>query len=305
MSKPYSGNWVIRTMLFTPGHVEKLIPKSANSKADVVVLDLEDAVPPKSKIEARQTIRRVLEEGVFADKTVMVRINPMDTGLTLLDLDAVACKQLNGFIFPKPYTSDDIKAFDAQLSLKEKTLGLKSGHFEIVVLIETALGVLNAYEIATATPRIIGLLFGSEDYLAEIQGLHSENATSLLTARSIVAIASRAAGIVPIDTPFVDVHNEDGFAKHLQQGRELGFDGLLVMTPSQIDSARDVYTPDREEVAWAEEIVHLADEARADGRGIAIYEGKFISPPTEKRARAVLNRYHQIANFEDYFRNHS
>ena len=176
----------------------------------------------------------------------------------------------------------------------EKTLGLKAGHFDIVVLIETTRGVLNAFEMASATKRVVGLLFGCEDYLAEVQGQHSENAISLHTPRSLVAIASRAAGVVPIDTPFVDVKNESGFADHLRQGRELGFDGLLVMTPKQIDAAIDVYTPDPEEVARANDIVRLADQTRAEGKGIAIYEGKFISPPTEKQARVVLARHNQI-----------
>lgn len=300
MSKPYPGSWIFRTMLFTPGHQERFILKSVQSKADCVVLDLEDAVPPDSKAEARNTIRVVLESGVFSQKSVMVRINPMDTGLTLLDLDAVACKQLNGFIFPKACTPDDIKAFDAQLSLKEKTMGLDKGHFDMVILIETSLGVLHAYQMSVSTPRVVGLLFGCEDYLADIHGLHSEGAMSLLTPRSLVSIAARAGGVVPIDTPYVNVHDAEGYLRHLHQGRELGFDGLLVMSPRQIEPAQKVYSPDKEEVKNAQEMVNLVDKARREGKGIAMYGGKFISPPTEKQARVILERHNQISVFEKY-----
>jgi citrate lyase subunit beta / citryl-CoA lyase len=297
MSKPYPGPWVFRTLLFTPGHLEEMIYKSLNSKADCVVIDLEDAVPDTSKGDARKIIRKVLETGAFKRKPVLVRINPMDTGLTLIDLDAVACRQLNGFVFPKPTSVDDIKAFDAQLNLMEKTLGLPSGHFDVVVLIETTLAALKAYEMATATRRAVGLLFGCEDYLADLQGMHNEGELSLLVPRSMVVMAARAAGIAAIDTPYVQVHNTEGFSQHLKQGRELGYDGLALMTPKQIEASLEVYTPDPEEVSKAQEIVRLTEVAVAEHRGIAIHNGKFISPPTLKQAKLLLERHYKIDSF--------
>jgi len=286
-------------MLFTAGHLDKHIYKSVETDADCVVLDLEDAVPPNMKDEARNKIRDVLENGTFDRKPVMVRINPMDTGLTLLDLDVVACEKLNGFIFPKAYTADDIKSFDAQLSLKEKTLGLPDGHFEVVILIETAQAVLHAFDMAVATKRTIGLLFGSEDYLADTKGLHDENALSLHVPRNLVVLAARAARVIPIDTPFVEVHDMEGYARHLRQGRNLGFEGILIMSPRQIEGANDIYSPGDEEVEVAREIVRLADQARAEGRGIAMYNGTFISPPTEKQARVILD-FHE--SFKAYLK---
>ena len=300
MSKPYPGKWLFRTLLFTPGNNEELIVKSAKSKADCVVLDLEDAVPPQFKKSARKSIRNALTENLFARKPVMARINPMDTGLTLLDLNAVACKQLNGFVFPKACTPDDIKAFDAQLSLKEKTLGLDKNHFDIIVLIETTLGVLNAYQMAVSSPRVVGLLFGCEDYLADVQGLHNANAMSLLVPRNLVCIAARAADVAPIDTPYVHVHDEKGFTLHLQQGKELGFDGLLVMSLRQIDPALKIYSPSLEEIENAREIIALADKVKSEGKGTALYKGKFISPPTERQAQVILEKQKQIELFEKY-----
>jgi citrate lyase subunit beta/citryl-CoA lyase len=116
----------------------------------------------------------------------------------------------------------------------------------------------------------------------------------------MVAMAARAAGIVPVDTPYVQVHDRDGFQKHLQQGLELGYEGILIMTPTQIEQSHEIYTPKPEIVAEAKEIVHLSDKARAENLGIAVYNGKFISPPTEKQARLVLDRSMKIDTYEKH-----
>lgn len=296
MTKPYAGPWVIRSMLFVPGHIEKMARKAATSEADCVVLDLQDAVPDPNKAEARTTIRRVLEEGLFEKKTVFVRVNPLDTEMTLVDVNAVACRQLNGFVYPMAYVPEDIITFDAQLHLMESTLGLESGHFSIVVLIETPLGVINAYPLATASSRVVGLLFGCEDYLAELQGRHNEGDMSLHTPRAQVALACRAAGIEPIDTPYVKVHDLEGLRSFAQRARDLGMAGMLVMTPKQIPIAHEVYTPSEAEVALARKMVQAADEAAKEGRGIAVVDGMFVSPPTLKAARKVLERAKAIEN---------
>lgn len=298
MAKHYNGPWILRTLLFTPGHNEKLINKALNSSADCVVLDLEDAVPDDCKQNAREVIRETLLTLKSDNMTVMVRINPLESGLTLLDLDDVACRQLDGIIFPKAYCADDIKALDAQLSLKEKTLGLETGHFNIIILIETPRAVLNCLEMATSSKRVIGLLYGCEDYLSDMEGFHGPEGRSLLVPRHLISMAARAAGIVPIDTPYVQVKDEAGFEKHITQGRELGYEGILVMTPKQIEIARRMYTPSEEEIAEAQHIVTMASQASKDSRGIALAGNVFISPPTLKRARKILNRLDAIKEFE-------
>jgi citrate lyase subunit beta/citryl-CoA lyase len=184
--------------------------------------------------------------------------------------------------------------------LKEKTLGLRDGYFDIVVIIETPLAVLRAYEIAVASPRVIGLLFGCEDYLTDMLGTHGPEGRSLLCPRHIVAMASRAAGIVPIDTPYVQVHDDEGLKKHITQANELGYDGMLVMSPRQIDIAKVMYTPSEETVREAQEMVELAAEAASENRGIAVSKGIFISPPTLKRAEKILKKQAAIKAFEEY-----
>jgi len=300
MAKRFDTPWILRTLLFTPGHNEKLIQKALQSDADCIVLDLEDAVPENSKQQARETIRNVLTNTTNENQTIMVRINPLESGLTLLDHDEVACRRLDGIIFPKANCADDLKAFDAQLSLKEKTLGLKSGHFDIIILMETPRSIMNAFEMATATPRVIGLLYGCEDFLTDMEGSHGSGGRSLLVPRHLVAMAARAAGVIPIDTPYVKVKDENGFEEHIIQGRELGFEGILVMTPRQIDIAKKLYTPSDDDIKQASHIVTLASEAGEESKGIAISGSVFVSPPTLKRAQKTLNRLSAINDFESF-----
>lgn len=300
MSKPYDGSWVLRSLLFVPSHIEKMVSKAAGSEADSVVLDLEDAVPFESKEQGRKLIHDTLKSGLYAKKTVFVRINPLDTGLTLIDVEAVACSELHGFVYPMAYTPDNIKNFDAQLRLIEHHLGLSIGHFSVIALIETPLGVINAYEIAKASDRMVGLLFGCEDYLADLQGRHSAGNVSLLTPRAQLAIAARAAGVEPIDTPYVKVHDMEGLRSFTQEGRDLGMAGMLVMTPKQIPIVHETYSPSEDEIQFATDVVKAAEEARAAGRGIVVVDGKFISPPTLKAAQKILARYEAIRNLHKF-----
>ena len=300
MSKPYEGSWIIRTFLFVPGHIDKMLVKGANSDADCVSLCLEDAVPKEEKENARRNIREVLEKGLYKKKTVFVRINSIETGLTLKDLEGVACKELNGFVYPMAYTPDDIKAFDAQLSLTENHLDLVKGHFSIIVLIETPLAVLNAYEIARASDRVVGLLFGCEDYMAEMESRYSEDERSLFVPRSMVAMAARSAGIEAIDTPYVQVYDSEGLKRFATLGCDLGMSGMLVMTPRQIDIVQECYTPSREKIEYATEVVESAERARKKGRGIVVVNDKFISPPTLKQAKKLLDRVNAIKHLEDF-----
>jgi len=298
MIKPYKGPWVMRSFLFVPGHIKKLLIKGAQVNADCVALCLEDAVPTNEKENARQIIKKVLSDGCYKDIPVFVRINSMDTGLTLRDLEAVACKELDGFVYPMAYTPDDIKSFDAQLRLIETQKGLSKGHFSIVVLIETPLAVLKAYEIAKASERVVGLLFGCEDYMAEMESRYSIDELSLFTPRSMMAMAARAAGVVPLDTPFVKVHDVEGLRRFATLGRDLGMAGMLAMSPRQIDVIHECYTPSVEEVEYAKDVVNAADIAEKHGRGIVIVRDKFISPPTLKQARKLLHRFQEIMEFE-------
>lgn len=300
MTKRYCGPWVIRSLLFTAGHNNKYMQQALDSDADCIVLDLEDAVPLSQKAVARAMIKDVLDSLDNYRKPVFVRINPIETGLTLLDLDIVSHKNLDGFIYPKAYCADNVKAFDSQLSLKEKTIGLEHGHFRVIVLMETPKAVINALEIAQCSKRLIGLLFGCEDFLTDMEGSHGPNGRSLHTPRTMIALAARAAGLIPLDTPYVKVRDQDGLREHIVQAKEIGFEGMLVMSPSQIPITNEMYSPTETEVKDAREIISFSIEAEKEDRGIAMYNGKFISPPTLARSRKTLSRHERILNFCDY-----
>jgi len=284
----------MRSMLFCPADNGKLVKKAATSSADCIVLDLEDAIPEKNKKNARTKCRNYLESAPFANRNVLVRFNPPESGYTLEDIDTVACENLNGFVYPKANKAEDIFAFDSLLKKKEEELGLVTGHFMLIVLMETPESIFNALEIAQASSRIKGLLFGCEDFLAEMEGDHGPDGRSILVPRHLVSMACRAAGIKPIDTPYVKVHDYDGLRDHIHQARELGYEGMLVLTPKQLEIAHELYTPSIKEVAASEEMVELSEKAAEKGHGIIVSNDVFVSPPTLKRAQKILKRYNTI-----------
>lgn len=302
-SELYRGKFVARTLLFTAAHNEQYLNKAFTSDADVIVLDLEDAVPPSKKEEARNTIVQLLNSDRVDNRPIFVRINPMETGDTLKDLDTVADARLYGFVYPKACSARDMEVFDAQLSLKEKNLGITPGHFKIIALLETPEAILNAYAIAKSSQRMVALLFGSEDFLADIEGEHGEEGRSIQTPRHIISMAARAAGIVPIDTPYVNIGDVEGLKRHLKQAKELGFEGMLVMTPKEIELVKKNYTPSEQEIAKAKEIIQLAEETHEANRGISVKKGMFISPPTVSRAIKLLARKEKIDYFEAHIKN--
>ncbi|SFE87372.1 HpcH/HpaI aldolase/citrate lyase family protein [Thermophagus xiamenensis] len=296
----FNGDFVARTLLFTSGHNAHYVEKAFASDADVIVLDLEDAVPVSQKEEARVSITRVLNSDLIDRRPVFVRINPMETGDTLKDLDTVADPRLYGFVYPKTSNARDMEVFDAQLTLKEKNLGIEKGHFKIIALLETPEAILNAYSIATASKRVVALLFGSEDFLAEIEGEHGPGGRSILMPRHMISMAARAAGVVPIDTPYVNIGDREGLKRHMEEAKELGFEGMLVMSPSEIELVKNYYTPDPIELNRAKEIIELAEETNKANRGISVKKGMFISPPTVSKARKLLARMKKIEVFEDF-----
>ena len=291
--------WVIRSLLSVPGHLEGFIAKAAQSRADCIALDLQDGVPPDKKGAARATARRALDSGRLAHKQVLVRVNHADTGLTQSDLDGVACAALGGFIYPMASTAQEIRELDVMLARKEQTLGLKAGRFSVLVLIETPLGVLNAYELATASERIVGLLFGAEDFLAEVQGQYDEASSALHTPRALIVMAARAAGVEAIDTPYVHVHDLPGLEAHARRARALGMSGMMVLSPRQVPIAHEVYTPSEVEIQEARGTLCSAAEARGDGRSYSLQDGKLVSPSRAKKAQSILARHAAIKALEE------
>lgn len=302
MSKPYSGDWVIRSALFVPGHIDRMLAKAAKTEADCVVLDLEDAVPAGRKQEAREKVRQALDQGMFSRMATFVRVNSLETSLAVQDLERAACGQLHGIVYPGANRPEEIIELDSQLGRIEKGANLPIGHLSIIALIETPQAVLNAYAIARASTRMVGLIFGCEDFLAQLQGRHCEGEASLHVPRAQMAMAGRAAGIEPIDTPYVKVHDLAGLRSFADMGRNLGMAGMCALAPDQVLLINEVYTPTYDEIEIAREMVQAADNAAGAQRGVFLSNGKFISPPTLRAAGKTLARHEAICQLEEFKR---
>jgi len=276
-------------MTFVPAYNTRFLDKAVGFASDALILDLEDAVPWPHKEQARSNLREYLEADRFP-QDVYVRVNAIDTGMLMRDLEVALHRNTSGIMFTKIRDERDIVYFDKLLSQLEGDHGFAQGTFTMCPLIETASAVMRAYEIAIASPRMIALTFGAEDYLRELEGLHLEHGASLLVPRSMIVMAARAAGIEPIDTPYLDIRNLDGLRAELALARELGFSGSLLLHPTHIEPANAAFSPSQVEIAEAQAIVDAIEASSATGSGVALIDGKLVGPPMEKRARAVLKK---------------
>lgn len=287
----------LRTMTFVPGYMRKFLDKARHFPSDALILDVEDSVPDPFKNDARKFIRQCLDEGVFTQQ-VYIRVNSIDTGLLLDDLHAVMHPNLTGIMFSKARDERDIVYFDKLLSQLERQYGLDQGRVKMCPLIETGSAILRAYQMAIASPRMRALAFGGEDYLTDLDGLHLEHGTSLLVPRSLIVIAARAARIEALDTPFLSIRDLDGFRREVLQARELGFSGQLVLHPTQIPIANDIFTPSSEEIAEAQRILQTIAESESQGLGVALLDGRLIGPPMLARARHIESKMARIRHTE-------
>lgn len=280
---------LLRSLLFVPSHNEKLMTSASKSDADVLLLDVEDSVQPfANKQLARDTIIKYMEAGVFQSKKIFPRVNDRESGELLKDILQLSIKGIDGFMYPKSKRGEDVYFFDKLLETIEYEKGLPIGTFKIIPLIETASAVMNVQEICSASSRVIAVAYGSEDFVADLEGLHDLNHQSLFVPRATIAMGARAAGVIPIDTVHVRVHDLEDLEDNLKLSRNLGFEGMLILHPKEIPLAHQYYSPSIQECLDAEEMLKLAEIASKDGEGVAIKNGKFIGPPMIKAAKKTL-----------------
>ena len=286
--------YLLRSMLYVPAYKENLIEKSLTASADAIIYDLEDSVPQVCKEKARMILEKHILSGIFQKKLTFVRINCLESDWLLEDLKHVFYKDIDGFVLPKINTAEELKVFDEMLSKMELDYGIENGHFKLIPLIETAEAVLDALAIARVTKRTIALGFGGEDYLNDIQGTHGNPPCAFDYPRATIVMAARATGILPIDTPYVGIRDEEGFLVEKRQSYEMGFAGVQILSPRQIEWAHQCFTPNEEEVKRAEAIVEAWNHAMEDGTAIAMYQDRMIGPPMKKRAENILALMDQV-----------
>ena len=287
---------LLRNMMYVPAYKEKFIDKSLTAQADAIIYDLEDSVPVPFKPDARKILKKYIDEGAFKGKTVFVRLNPLESNMLSEDLKYVLHEDIFGFMPSKVYTAADMDYYDKLISQLEAENGIEIGHFKFTPLIETTSAVMDIYNICRQTKRTIAVCFGGEDFLNDLVGLHKEPPRSLEYPRASIAIAARAAGVQPIDTPYLAIHDEEGFIKEESISFEMGFAGVQILSPRQIPLANQCFTPDAEEVKRSEKIVEACRKSSEEGSGVAMYNGKMIGPPMRKRAEKVLEIMELIKN---------
>jgi len=298
---------VQRCELAVPGSNPKMIEKAADSAADYVFLDLEDAVAPDDKFQARKNVIEALNDIDWAGKgkTVSIRINGLDTHYMYRDVvDVVeqAGDKLDTILIPKVGNPADVYMVDAMVTQIEEAKGF-SNKIGLEALIETALGMANVEAIATSSPRMEAMHFGVADYAASnrartvnIGGLNPDYpGDQWHHAISRMTVACRAYGLRPIDGPFGDFNDPDGFMLAARRGAALGIEGKWAIHPSQIELANEVFSPPEAEVTKAHRILEELAKAAAEGRGAASLDGKMIDAASARMAENVVRAAEAIA----------
>jgi len=288
---------IMRSLMFVPGHNEKLLASAARSQADVLLLDLEDSVQPTyNKPLARKTIVEWVSSGKFLNYHIFPRVNDRESGYLLQDLSALTINGIDGFMYPKSKNGEDIYFFDKLLETIEYEKKFPVGTFKIIPLIETSAAVLNAQAICNASKRVIAIAFGCEDFVSDLEGLHDKEGQSIYVPRALIALAARANGVIPIDTVHINVHDLEDLEKNLILARNLGFEGMLVLHPKEIELVHKYFSPTEEEYKSATEMLELYEESQKEGKGVAIKDGKFIGPPLVIAEKKFLEKWNLINN---------
>lgn len=286
----------MRSLMFVPAHNQKLLDSSLRRDADVLLLDIEDSVPIIDKQLARDNIKSFLKRPEAQGKLIFPRVNDRESGELLKDLYQLTVEGIAGFMYPKSTKAEDVYFVGKLLETIEYEKNIPVGTFKLIPLIETAGAIVNIKNICTACDRVIAVAFGCEDYVTDLGGKHDSQGQSIFYARNAIVNAARCAGVLPIDTVHIKVHDLEDLERNLVLSKNLGFEGMLVLNPKELPLVNQYYAPSEEEVAWAEEMVQLTEEAKAEGKGVAVKDNKFIGPPMLKMAQKILKKNQIIKN---------
>jgi citrate lyase subunit beta/citryl-CoA lyase len=289
---------VLRSVMYVPGNNMRMIEKAPTLPADVIVLDLEDSVPPAEKETARFMVKDSIKKAAEGGADIYCRINGWVTGLTDEDLNAVVQEGLNGIVLPKTEGREEVLKLEKRLEELEKERGLKPGSIAVQLLIETARGVVLAYEAATASKRVNSLVFGAVDYCRDMRVELTKEATETFHARAQVALVARASGTIAIDNPYTVYADVEGFTKDTKFGRQLGYEGRMLIHPTQIEPSHQVYTPPKDAVDYARRVVQVFEEGMKKGTAAVGLEGKMIDWAVYRSQKDVLSAADTIAQKE-------
>ncbi len=287
-----------RSWMFVPGDKERFLEKARSSPGDGMLLDLEDGVLPANKEVARRMTAEALQQDWRPGVLRYVRTNAADTGLLEADLAAVLVPGLDGLCISKVESPDVVHEVSAILTDHEREAGREPGSIRLLLAIESAAALIDAPTIARSGSRIIGLVFGTEDYALDL-GLGSHRtgeAAELIYARSAIVNAAAAARVLSIDGVFPDLDNPEGLYADAIQSKRLGFDGKTTFNPRQLELLNTVFSPDEGEIAYARRVVTAFESAQARGDASVAVGGQLVDLPIVRRAQRILEIVQNQAN---------
>jgi len=270
-------------VLYMPGANERALEKAKGIPADALILDLEDAVAPDAKADARERVCAAVTSGAYGSREVTIRVNGLDTEWHADDVRAAAAAGPAAIVVPKINSAADVRTVAGEL----EAAGAPD-HTRIWAMIETPIAMFNALEIASASPKLAVLVMGTNDLAKELHAAHVPGRAPLLTGIGLSLLAARAAGKEILDGVYNDITNADGFAAEARQGREMGFDGKTLIHPSQVEPCNVAFAPSEAEVAEAEAIIAAFEEATAAGRGVVTVNGRMIENLHVDNSRRIL-----------------
>lgn len=278
-----------RALLYMPGDDMHKIHKAASLQVDSICMDMEDGVAPNRKEAARKTIVQALRTLDFGGER-LVRINAVGSGMEMEDLLAVLPAKPDGIVIPKVEYGAQVQWVSAQMTKHEQEHDLPAGQMILIAIVETALGIVNLREIASADARLAALVFGAEDLAGDIGAARTKEGWEVFHARSAVVTHAAAFNLQAIDIVYVDFRDMDGLREEAEQGARMGFSGKQVIHPAQVTPTQEAFTPSDEEIHHAQRVVEAYEEHKRAGRGAFALDGKMVDAPVVKAARRVLAR---------------
>ena len=278
---------LFRSLVFVPGNNPRFLEKAKSLSADIVCFDLEDSVPDKEKKKARTMIKNALKKKNQYSASVFARTNSPDSNKIEADLKEIVQKGIDGIVIPKVNSAKEIKKIEKIISSLEKKRKIRG--IRLIPSIESALGVINCYEIASSSKRIDALVFGIFDLLNDV-GIEYTKANPLGAkySRYKIPIAATAAGVYAIDGIWQDIKDTSGLKKDCKIGKSLGYVGKSVIYPDQINTVHKIFHPNKTEITWAKLVVKTYDRSTKKGKGATVVSGQMIDEVHYKRAKALL-----------------
>lgn len=277
-----------RTMMFVPGNNPAMVKDAGIYGADSIMFDLEDAVSMAEKDAARDLVYEALQTQDYGDAELVVRVNGQDTPYYANDVRAMVKAGIDVVRLPKAEDAEMVKKLDADITAAEKEFGREEGSTMLMAAIESAKGVINAYQIASASDRMMGIALSAEDYTTDMKTHRYPDGAELEFARNMVLHAARAAGVAAFDTVFTNMNDTEGFYRETEYIHQLGFDGKSLVNPRQIPMVNKVYEPTKKEIENAKNIENAIKEAKLKGSGVISMNGQMVDRPVVLRAERVM-----------------